>query len=265
MIGLIRSELLKVVTTRVWWGLLIGVVAQSVALTLLTTLLSAVNTPDGGSGPDWHDPAWARTVYSSGLSIAYLCTLALGALSMSGERRHRTLSVTLLASPHRWRVVVAKLVAVVVAGTGYGVATVLASVAVGAPILASKGGSSMLTDGSVLRAMALTALAIGLWTVLGLGVGTLIPNQVVAIVVPVAVAWIVDPILSLVLNLNGHGSIARFLASSASSAMASPVTSAGQGFDVSLLPWWGGALVMLGYAAVLGGAGAAATLQRDVT
>ncbi len=157
MIGLIRSELLKVVTTRVWWGLLIGVVAQSVALTLLTTLLSTVGTPDGGSGPDWHDPAWARTVYSSGLSIAYLCTLALGALSMSGERRHRTLSITLLASPHRWRVVVAKLVAVVVAGTGYGIATVLASVVVGAPILASKGGSTMLTDGSVLRAMALTA------------------------------------------------------------------------------------------------------------
>ncbi len=83
--------------------------------------------------------------------------------------------------------------------------------------------------------------------------------------VPVAVAWIVDPILSLVLNINGHGSIARFLASSASSAMASPATSAGQGFEVSLLPVVGRRAGDAGYAAVLGGAGAAATLQRDVS
>lgn len=263
--GLIRSELLKIVTTRVWWGLLIGVVVQAAGLTLLTALLLSVAGPDGSGGANWNDPAWARTVYSSGLSFAYLCTLALGALSMSGERRHRTLSITLLASPHRWRVVVAKLVAMLLAGLGYGVATELASVAVGAPILINRGGSALLTDSSVLRSLALTALAIALWAILGLGVGTVIPNQIVAIVVPVAVAWIVDPILSLVLNLNGHGDIARFLASSASSAMSSPVTSAGQGVEVNLLPWWGGALVMLGYAAVLAGVGAAATLQRDVT
>jgi ABC-2 type transport system permease protein len=263
MIGLIRSELLKIVTTRVWWGLLIGVVAQAAAFSLLIALVLSAGTPDSGPA-NWQDPAWARTIYSAGMTVSYLCTLALGALSMSGERRHRTLSITLLASPHRWRVIVAKLVAMMVAGTGYGVATVLASVAVGAPLLISKGGSAQLTDSTVLRSLALTALAIGLWAILGLGVGTVIPNQIVAIVVPVAVAWIVDPIVSLVLTTTDHGGIAKFLASSASAAMASPSTT-GQGGPTELLAWWGGALVMLGYAAVLGGAGAVATLQRDVT
>ena len=72
MTGLIRSELLKVVTTRVWWGLLIGVVAQAAGLALLTALLLSVAGPDGTGGADWHDPAWARTVYTAGLSFAFV-------------------------------------------------------------------------------------------------------------------------------------------------------------------------------------------------
>jgi ABC-2 type transport system permease protein len=268
MIRLVRAELLKLFTTRLWWGLLIGVVATSAAFALLNAFVLAqvADAPDGG--PGLNDPAVVRSIYTAGLQVSYLFALALGVIAMAGETRHQTLSATLLSSPRRWRVVVAKLAALVVAGVGYGTATVLAGVAAGLPVIVARGGQARLLGDGVPRALLLAVLAVALWTVLGLGIGTLIRNQVVALLVSIGVAWIVEPIAAFALNGFHVGSVARFLPSQATSALVSPSTSTGGGdgsFSIELLPWWGGALVLVGYAACSGALGTALTLRRDVT
>jgi hypothetical protein len=46
--------------------------------------------------------------------------------------------------------------------------------------------------------------------------------------------------------------------------LTSPAPTSG-GLAVTVLPWWAGGLVLVGYAGTSGGLGAAITLRRDVT
>ena len=262
MIRLIRAELLKITTTRLWWGLLIGVIAGAALFAAVSAGLAG-RGPAGQTTPGVSDPAVVRSTYTAGLSISYLIALALGIIVMSGEFRHQTMTATALTAPRRLRIVVAKLAALVVAGVGYGVVTVLAGVAVGAPIILARGGSARLFGDGVPRALALAVLAVALWAVLGLGIGTLIRNQVVALLVAIGVAWLAEPLLSFGLNALDWGFVAKYLPSSATGALVSPST--GGGFTMEYLPWWGGALVLLAYAGVSGALGAALTLRRDIT
>ena len=267
MIGLMRSEIRKILTTRLWWGLLIGLVVSWGALTVLQGLLAGRN-PGGGapSTPGFDDPGTIRQIYTGGLGVAYLFALAFGVIAMAGEFRQQTITSTVLSSPRRSRVAVAKLAVVALAGLCYGLVGVASGAVAGGIVIAARGGHVDLLADDVPRALLAAAVAVALWAVLGLGVGTLIRNQIVAVLVSVGVAWIAEPILAAVLNATHVGSVARFLPSQATSALVSPAaTSSGSDFTIALLPWWGGALVLLGYAAVSGGIGASLTLRRDVT
>ncbi len=264
MTALVRSELLKVFTTRLWWGLLIGVVLTSAGFAVLIALVSGLSQGDGPPAPGLDDPAVVRGVYTAGLGTAYLFALAFGIISMAGEYRHKTMTATMLAAPRRTTVVLAKLVAVTVVGLGYGVAAIAGGVAAGALVIVIRNGELFLTSEGVPSALLLSVVAIALWAVLGLGVGTLIRNQVAALLIAVGVAWIAEPIAAFALNAAGAGRVAQYLPSQATSAIVSPST-AGAGIDINLLPWWGGALVLLGYAVVAGALGALITLRRDIT
>jgi ABC-type transport system involved in multi-copper enzyme maturation permease subunit len=264
MSRLVRAELRKLSTTRLWWGLLIGVAVTAAAFAVLTAAIAGLNGADGTPTPGVEDPAVVRSVYTAGLGTAYLFALVIGVVSMAGEYRHQTITSTLLGSPRRVRVVLAKLVALSAIGLVYGVVTVLAGVVAGASTIALRGGDLRLTSDDVPRSLGLAVVAVALWAVLGLGVGTLIRNQVLALLLSVGVAWIVEPLLALGLNALDAGAVAKFLPSQATTAIVTPPTSAG-GFDAAYLPWWGGVLVLLGYALASAAVGAALTLRRDVT
>ena len=77
-------------------------------------------------------------------------------------------------------------------------------------------------------------------------------------------AWIVEPIAGVVLNNWSWGAdIARFFPSQATGAIVQSVSGA-PGADP--LSWWGGALVLIAYAAVLAGVGSRAdgASRRDL-
>lgn len=261
MTALVRAEVRKLFTTRAWWGMLIGVVAVSLGFALLIGLIAGDS--GGGGLPPVTDPGAVRSIYTAGISTTYLFSLAAGILAMAGEWRHQTISATFLASPRRGRVVLAKVGGLIVIGAMFGLASALCGVAAGAPVISARGGSVRLLSDGVPRSLALGVLAVALWGLFGLGIATLIRNQVAALLIAIGAAWIVEPILSLVLTqaLDQPG-IARFLPSDATNAMLSPAVG---GSGAELLPWWGGALVMIGYAAVFAAVGAALTLRRDVT
>jgi ABC-type transport system involved in multi-copper enzyme maturation permease subunit len=267
---LVRSELLKLRTTRLWWGLLIGVAAGTTVFAVAQAALAGVNVAGselGGGGatlPGLNDPATIRGIYTAGLGVVYLITLALGVISMAGEYRNQTITATVLASPRRDRVVLGKLVAVALAGLGYGVATVLVGVVTGGIVVLIRGADLQFADPTIWRALAGAVLAVALWAVLGLGLGTLIRNQVLALLLAVGFAWLAEPIIGFGLNAANQGTIARFLPTQATSAIVSPALPSGT-TTVLLLPWWGGALCLLGYAAVSGALGLYLTLRRDIT
>jgi ABC-2 type transport system permease protein len=266
--GAIRAEFRKFYTTRMWWGMAIGVFLVGAAFAVLFALVfpgSRTGGPDSGGPrlPGLDNAAMISTVYTAGLSTAYLLTLTVGVMSIGSEYRHKTITSTFLATPRRVRVMVAKVISLLGIGAFYGLVFLLGSVAAGATTIAVKGFSPVPDVGPITRTLALSLLVLGLWALIGLGAGILIPNQVAAILIAVGAAWIVLPLAGLLLGLVSWGSgIVPYLPNEATSAMVGAVNTSS---TVELLSWWAGALVLVAYAAVLAGIGSMLTVRRDVS
>jgi ABC-2 type transport system permease protein len=184
-------------------------------------------------------------------------------MSIGSEYRHMTITSTFLATPKRVHVMVAKVTSLLGIGVFYGLVFLLGSVGVGATTIAIKGYPPIPEVGTITRTLALSLLVLGLWALIGLGVGILIPNQVAAILIAVGAAWIVFPLGGLLLGFVSWGkSIVPYLPSEATSAMVGALNSS---TNVKLLSWWAGALVLVAYATLMAGIGSLLTVRRDVT
>jgi ABC-type transport system involved in multi-copper enzyme maturation permease subunit len=261
-VALVRSELTKILTTRLWWGLLIGAVVYTTLQSGATAALSGVQGGAGQSSlPPLTSPEAIRSIYAgAAFTGAYILALVLGVTGMTGEHRYQTATPTFLATPRRGRVVLAKSVSHVAVGVGYGVVAVLTALLVGGMVIVIRGHSPALGTEGLWRAVLLAVLGVGVWTTVGIGIGTMIRNQVAAIMVAVAFTFLVEPLVTLGLHAGHLDSVGKFLPGSASTALTSPSAPYGE-----LLPWWAGALVLLGYAAVFAVAGVLLTLRRDIT
>ena len=270
MAGAVKAEFRKFFSTRMWWGMAIGVFLAGALLAVFFALVVAGSTGQGPNGPGSGTPtpglgdtAMVSTVYTGGLSTAYLLTLVVGVMAIGSEYRHKTITSTFLSTPKRVRVMVAKVTSLLGIGGFYGVVFLLGSVGVGAATIAAKGFSPFPEAGPITRTLALSLLVLGLWSLIGLGAGILIPNQVAAILIAVGAAWIVEPLLAFGLSFASWGEpIVPYLPSSATSAMVGQVNA---NSNVTALSWWAGALVLVAYAAVMAGIGSLLTVRRDVT
>jgi hypothetical protein len=250
-----------------WWGMAIGVFLAGALFALVFAVWVPGSRQGGGTGgpayPGLDNTAMINTVYTAGLSLAYLLTLVIGVMSIGSEYRHMTITSTFLATPKRLHVMVAKVASLLGIGVFYGLVFLVGSVGVGATTIAVKGFPPFPEVGTIARTLALSLLVLGLWALVGLGAGILIPNQVAAILIAVGTAWIVEPVLGLLLGLVSWGrTIAQYMPSQATSAMVGQVNGSP---NVQLLSWWAGALVLVAYAALLAGIGSMLTVRRDVT
>ena len=270
----IASEFQKVFTTRMWW--------------LLALLLAGyVGLMSGGFGaflgwasenPDAAASAGGGTaippgldlaplVYSFATSIGYVFPVLLGALAVTGEVRHKTLTPTFLAEPHRTTVLTAKFLSQLAMGAGLGAIAFAVSVGTGAAALAGFGLDTGLDDPDTWALIGRGVLAMALWGAIGVGLGALVPNQVAAIVIVIAFTQFVEPILWFTASLNEvTANIGKFLPGAASDALvgASFYNIASLG-TAATLEWWQGGLVLLGMAVVATVIGAASTWRGDVS
>ncbi|WP_435203130.1 ABC transporter permease [Janibacter sp. GS2] len=265
MIGAIKSEFLKFSSTRMWWGMAIAIFVVSA---LFAGLFGFLTTMDQSGAPPEQQftgdaEQIANSVYTAGLSIAYLLTLTVGVMQIGSEYRHKTITSTFLAVPKRTTVMGAKVISLLAIGAFYGVISLLGSVGVGAIILASR-GAEVFPGAGVARTLALSLLVLGLWALIGLGAGILIPNQVAALLIAVGVAWIVEPLAGFALSFWDWGAehVVQFLPSAATQSMVSGISN---GSGANQLEWWGGALTLAAYAAVLAGLGSWLTVRKDIS
>ena len=173
MTGLIRAtrtELVKTFTVRSWWLLaliLLGYVGFTAGI--LALFFGDLGELMGVGGATLDPTASALIVYSSTTSVGYMFPALIGALAVTTEYRHRTLTPTLLAEPRRGLVLTGKALAATVIGAIFGVIGVIASVGIGASVLSLTGADSRLDDPDVLAALARIVLAMALWAVIGVG------------------------------------------------------------------------------------------------
>jgi ABC-type transport system involved in multi-copper enzyme maturation permease subunit len=265
MTALVRSELLKFFSTRLWWGILIPVLLAGGLFAWLTAaLVAGQQLGPGVTMPDLDNPQMVSTVYSGGLNVSTSLLLAIGVLMIGAEYRHKTITGTFLATPQRARVMGAKVISLLLLGALYGVVQVASSFGVGAAIISSR-GFDVLPEGA-LRTLALSLLVLGLWALIGLGIGILIPNQVAALFVALGVAFIVEPVLAALFATQSWAEgIVPYFPGRATSAVVNAVSEQGMGGGSHLLSWWAGALVLLAYAVVMAGLGTWRTLRADIS
>lgn len=262
----IRAELRKLFTTRLWWGMAIAVFVVGAAFAVILGLvLTGDSVRRGGAAAlPLTDVSLAKSVFTGGVSVGYLLTLAIGIITIGSEYRHMTITSTFLASPRRGTVMGAKVISLLVIGAFYGVVSLAGSVSLGTVVLKAK-GHEPLADPAIWRSLALALLALGLWALIGLGVGILIPNQVAALLIAVGVAWIIEPLLSVFLPLTDWGkTITPYFPGQATTAMIESGGGIG-GPSASPLVWWAAALVLVGYAVVMSGLGTLRTLRADIS
>lgn len=279
MTGAIRSEIRKVFTTRLWWGLAIGMAVLAALIAMGFAAL--VGSQDVGGGPEGAGNPFAvmsigtaQLVYNAGLiqSMTTLFPLALGVLLITSEYRHKTISATFLSTPNRWTVLLSKMVAVGAIGTVYAVVHAAASLAGAVPILTLvKDVPTFLGEGEVWKSLGIGVIAFVVWTLFGFGFGMLVRNQIAAVFIAVGVAFVAQIALNIIFSIKEWWSAMKWIPGNLTSNML--ITSdptAGQAVDPAMAAqsfshWWQAALVLAAYAAVLALVGTYLTTRRDIT
>jgi ABC-2 type transport system permease protein len=246
---LVRAEWTKLLTTRVWIGLLVGGVVLSGGFAALFTGLAG--QADGP--PAVGDPEFERLVLSL-VANATVFSLILGIIGTTQEFRHRTATPTFLAAPHRGQVVAAKLLAYAVAGIPFAVVVAAVTVLVAEVYAGGRGAAPSLT-GENLRVLLFAMLAIVIYAVIGVGLGALLRNQVGAIVGALVYLFVVE---NLIGGIPATSGAYKWLPGGALSAM----TASFDGPD--LLGPGQGAALLLGYGLVAAALGTAFSIRRDV-
>lgn len=243
----IRSELLKLRTTRTFLGIVIATLGL-IALIVGVASATAPYDPQDVPGID--------LLSTAGLAQPF--ALMLGILAVSTEFRHGTITPTLLATPDRVRLMVAKLTAhgaagVVLGVVGYGLAALLATL-----ILPLRSIPTELALGDGLE-MALGGIAcVALLAALGVGIGTVVRNQVGAVIGGLAWLFMIEPLLSAIPTVGPW--IEDYGLGGAMGALSQDPL--GGGAAISQLA---GGLLLLGYAALFAAAGVVLLRRRDVS
>ena len=182
-----------------------------------------------------------------------LLALVVGVLVTAGEHHHATLTASLLATPARGRLVVAKGLTAALAGCVLGLLGLGATLAVGVPSGAVR--RDLLNADIVWHVLGMLA-AHPLYALLGAGIGAvMLRTQPLAVLLPVA--WL------LVLEVLLLGSVDRQLLPWGLTGATDALANAGD--VVGVLPMWAGAGLLLGWALLLLLAGVTRVTHLDVT
>jgi ABC-type transport system involved in multi-copper enzyme maturation permease subunit len=218
-----------------------------VGLVLLIVIITGAAVTPAELAKDEHQ----RALFGLGLAGGFIASL-IGVMSITSEFRHGTIRPTFVFTPRRGRVVSAKVLSSFILGVIFGLITEAVAFGVGLAILAIRGVDVVVpTHELVLVAMGSIACA-ALMAALGVGVGAVARNQVLAVIGVIVWFMVVENVV-----VSAWPQIGKFFPLAAGDAMT------GINAD-QLLPASQGALVLVGYVLVSFVAALAVTQRMDV-
>jgi ABC-type transport system involved in multi-copper enzyme maturation permease subunit len=175
---LVRTELLKLATMRLSYGLL----AVAAALSALFCLLETDQAGAAGTGvPSISTADGLRTV-TTVTGVAMLFAAVFGSIAANGEFRHSTATLTYLATPKRARVLIAKVIASSCAGALFGLVAGTIATGIGLAFAASHGDHVALSAGTLVGHVAGATVGATLLAGLGVAVGSLVRSQLATVI-----------------------------------------------------------------------------------
>jgi ABC-2 type transport system permease protein len=239
MSRLLAGELIKVRTTRTALGFGLAAVLLVLAAVLISILTSDLESVQS-----------KVDAVNFGGGIAFVL-LVFGAVGSTGEFRHRTLAPAVLIAPDRLRLVIARIAAYSLTALVFAVAMAVVAFAVGLPLLAGEPGPQP-TSAEYVRVVAGGVLAVVLAAAIGVSFGTLVRNQVAAVVGILVWIMILEPLLMLLIKERAS----RYLLGPALGRL-------GEGGNDEI-GFAGSLLVLVAWAVVLCAVGLVVDRRRDV-
>jgi len=264
---LLRSERIKMTSTKTWWLFGIGILAAT-GLALLVNCLNA-HTDNLGTAPTVVVDTDASNIFTSGQYFGGLFVTLLAILLITNEYYHQTATATFLATPRRTSVVLSKFVVAMMAAAVVWVVTTVINLVVGSLFLNSQGASGALGHWPVQRAILINLLMFALWAVFGIGLAALLRSQVGATVTAALLYTIGIYAAALVFFLlrqyvfhtdavfKGLVLVPAVAAQVAEGAVKLP-----QDQQIS---WWWGVVVMLAYGVIMAVVGTTILGKRDIS
>jgi len=268
MINAVRAELIKMRSMPGVW--------VTFALAFPLSVLVCIGVLASAGGFPGHTFYYVQTLHQrrqllgAGYFGIEILAPIVGVLCVTGEYRHQTITTTLVLTPNRARVLGAKVLVTAAWAVLIALLTFVAVAAVGLPWNAALGGdTSQVTDqiGAVAPGLLASAVLLGLF---GLGFGTLVKNQVAAILLTIGGTLILEGLLIALARAIFHYDL-NWLPNAAGAALAGDIArgfaggGGGRGEGFRLLTWWQGGLVMLLWGLIPLTAGYYTTFRRDVT
>lgn len=250
MIRLVQAEFLKLRTTQVWFWMLFAAVAISALL-----VIAPIASNDVHNGQD------VAGMFGSA-SLAYVVLFVLGVLGVTTEFRYQTITPTVLQTPSRWAIVTAKMIAYALVGVVYAAVCVLIQLAIAVPWLSAKNVDYSLGSDGIPHAVAGVFVVLALFGIVGLGIGALVRNQIVAVSVGVIFLLVLENIF---VAIPGVKHVYPYLPEGAIRAIADVTARDTDVNGVQLLTVSGGVIVLLLWAFVPAIVGAAYSMNRDIT
>lgn len=189
--AVLRAEVRKTLSVNLWWLLLIPALLLALAMSLFGGLISLLV------------PAATETSaivllagMASALSATAIVGAVFGALLAAGEYRHRTITQAFLTGG-RGQVLGAKVVVAAVVAGLYGLVVASLGPLLGGAVL---GGQQLPGWGQLAGMGAIGIIVCAAWGVLGVALGTVVPNQAGAVALTVGYLLVGENVLSATLR-----------------------------------------------------------------
>lgn len=256
--NLMKSEWRKLIYVRANWGLLIAATFISALSVAVTPFIIDSQGELFGFGLEQQQAV--DSVYANGIS-GYVFAIILGVMLMAGEFRHGTAVATFLTAPKRGVVVLSKLLVSAIGGGLLMLISAVISFVAGYAALANFPEASEPSENLFLNTLLASVIGGAVLGIIGVAIGTLVRNQMLAIVGSLVYLFIIDPLILTLVPEAG-----KWLPSGLITAMlALDVQAPELGFNTtSYLPALTATLVLVGYGAVFAIIAWATSLKRDI-
>jgi ABC-2 type transport system permease protein len=246
--SLVRAELLKLRTVRSFWAYLLSIAA----------LAGIAAAAEIGGSAGFRGTVDFQLSLVEAVVFAAVISIILGITVVTSEFRHGTITPTALAEPRRERVLAAKAVAASLGGIGLGALALAVVAAIAAVWLPLVDEEVHLLDGEIVTRAAQGLLLAVLWALLGVAIGAFVHSQVAALVGTLVWVFVGETLLWGLFGLLDLDGLIAYLPFRA-------LDSADGTWEPDMLSYWPGVAVSLAWVGVVGAAGLARTLRRDLS
>lgn len=195
--ALINAEFRKILTTKLWWALMIPAFLLAFGWAWGTSALTTELISELSDEPliqDTNVPidefSWSVIALSRSINFASIFPMIFGALGLASELHRKTITTTFLTAASRTNVLGAKAIAYTLWGMVYGL---VIGLGVSLGVLVGSDSNLLPEGGQWFIILVAGVLMCALWTLLGLGVGALLGSPVGTLVLLLIYALIVGP------------------------------------------------------------------------